>query len=127
MKAGRRQMRMRRAIELILHPGEQRVERRRIRARHVRRRHQPRARLAHHDFRDVAVLAQLRQIELIKQEICGLRALVVAGDTVLVDERASCRRIWNWRRHGRGGRLRSRLRRRRGRGRRGRRRLAGHP
>ena len=88
VEAGRGQMRGRAAIELALHPADQRLERGRIRPPHAGRRHHAGAQLADDFFADLRVVAEVREIELVEQQVRRLQPRVVAGHTVLVDQRA---------------------------------------
>ena len=94
MQAGRRQMRMRTAHRAGSPSSRATLERRRIRARHVRRRHQTRARLAHHDFSAISRCSpSFVRSSWSSSRLAVFGPRVVAGDAVLVDERASRRRI----------------------------------
>jgi hypothetical protein len=97
VKAGRREMGNRTAIQLVLHPGDELLARRRIRPRHPRRRHHPGAKLPDDLFADGRVIAEFRQIQLIEQQVRCLQLLVVTGHTILIKERPLGGDVWRGR------------------------------
>ena len=76
------------AIELPFHPRDDRLQGRGVGTPRAGRRHQPGAHLAHHRLGHVHVVAEVREIELIEQQVGRLEPRVVAGHAVLVEQGA---------------------------------------
>ncbi len=86
VEARRRQMGDRTAIEFILHPADQRLQGRRIRPSASRRRHHARAKLPDDFFADFRMVPEMREVQLVQQQVGRLQLRVVARHAILVDE-----------------------------------------
>ena len=95
------------AIELALHPADERLHRLCIRTPHSGRRHHPGAQLPDNLFSDFLVVRKMCQVELVQQEVRRLEPGVVTHHAVLVEQRAARRNFCGI---GRRLRLRGRLR-----------------
>ncbi len=78
---------------VALHPADQRLHRRRIGTAVVGRRHQTGAKLADDFLADLRMRAEVGEVHLIEQQVRGLQPRVVAGDAVLIDDRALARSV----------------------------------
>lgn len=74
-------------VERVFQIGSQRVGRIHGRPRRSGRRHHPAAQLADRPLPDQRVLFRMGKIEQIQRQFRGLETLIVAGDTVPVDQR----------------------------------------
>ena len=67
---------------------------------HARRRHQARAKFPDDLFPDFRVVAQVREVQFVQQQVGRLQPRVVARHAILVDERTLRRRVRGWSRFG---------------------------
>ena len=94
VEAGRRQMGDRVPVELLLQPGDERLEGRRVRPPRTRGRHHAGPKFSHDLFPHFGLFANVREVETVKGEFArglqarSLRPLVVAGDAVPIEDRA---------------------------------------
>src|SRR4030095_8917694 len=88
VKARSGQMRDRRAIELALHPGNQRLQGGRVRTTRSGWRHQARPQLADDFFSHLRMVAEMCEVEIFQHEVRGFEPRAVTGDAVLIDEGA---------------------------------------
>ena len=90
MQSWRRQMLRRVGVQAGLHEAEERLHRGRIRPARVGRGHEARAHFANDFFRQLGVIRETREVQLVlvQDQPAGLEPRVVAGDTVLIHQRA---------------------------------------
>ncbi len=75
-------------IEIVLHPGNERIDIFLRRLRRARRRHQMSAQLAQGLLPDLRVVRRSLEVEGVERDAAGFQARVVAGDAVGVQHRA---------------------------------------
>ena len=78
-------------VKLRFQPGRESVKCGAIGPWRAAGRHHPGANLADHFFPSLGVVGDARRVKLIQRQARGFRALVVAGDAVLVEQRAILR------------------------------------